>query len=131
MVLDCSDLWKGFVSKKGPIAIALNDNFSDFYEPSDLYKLLQNTVIGRTYTMVLRVTSSCPTDIEIGLSGQGGWFTTVVPAYARNTVITVTDVWQGITNTALENRMTCGSNSIIIDEIQLVKGSENCLDGNG
>ena len=131
--LDCSDLWKDFVSKKGPITMTLNDNFNDFYGPNDLSTLLQNTVIGRTYTMVLRVTSTCPTDVEIGLSGHGGWFTTNVPAYAKDAIITVTDVWKGneITSSRLENRMTCGSSSITIGQIQLVKGPEDCLNGNG
>ena len=77
--------------------------------------------------MILTISSTCPEDIEIGFSGDGGWFKTYVPANSTNDLITITDIWKGAEDTRLESRKTCGSNSLTINKVQLVKGTENCL----
>ena len=110
----------------------MNNRYEDFYDKNDLSRLVENTEIGQTYTMELRVTSTCPNDVEIGFAGQGGWFTTTVNANLRDSKITVTDTWRGshfghVGHIRLENRMACGSSTITIHQIKLVKGSGNCF----
>ena len=87
--------------------------------------------MGQKYTLVLKVSSTCSNDIEVGFGGLGGWFKKNIPANSKDAVITITDTWKNVPNTAFENRMTCWGKSITIHQIQLVKGSKNCLNDNG
>ena len=87
--------------------------------------------MGQKYTLVLKVSSTCSNDIEVGFAGLGGWFKTNVPANSKEAMITITDTWKNVPNTAFENRMTCRGKSITIHQIQLVKGSKNCLNDIG
>ena len=128
---DLSDLWKEFVAKTGPVTLKLNMNYKTFYGNNDLSTLLQNTDIGQVYTMKLRVTSTCPNDVEIGFAGEGGWFKTVVPANSNDALIVVTDSWKGVANTRFQNRAKCGSKSITIHKIQLFNGPEVASEVNG
>ena len=126
-ILECTDLWTYFVHKKRPIDVVLTEEYEDIYTNNDLSVLLKNTVVGEMYTMVLQVSSTCPEDVEIGFSGDGGWFKTYVPANSSNHLITITDIWKGAEDTRLESRQTCGLNNLTIHQVQLVKGTENCL----
>ena len=105
----------------------MTEEYEDIYTSNDLSALLKNTVVGEIYTMILTISSTCPEDIEIGFSGDGGWFKTYVPANSTNDLITITDIWKGAEHTRLESRKTCGSNNLTIHKVQLVKGTVNCL----
>ena len=105
----------------------MTEEYEDIYTNNDLSALLKNTVVGEMYTMILTISSTCPEDIEIGFSGDGGWFKTYVPANSTNDLITITDIWKGAKHTRLESRNTCSSNNLTIHKVQLVKGTENCL----
>ena len=105
----------------------MTEEYEDIYTNNDLSALLKNTVVGEMYTMILTISSTCPEDIEIGFSGDGGWFKTYVPANSTNDLITITDIWKGTEHTRLESRQTCGLNNLTIHHVQLVKGTENCL----
>lgn len=104
----------------------MTEQYEDIYTNNDLTKLLKNTMAGKEYTMVLKVSSTCPEDLEIGFSGDGGWFKVNIPANSTNEEITVTDVWKDVENTRLESRQTCGSNNLEIKQIQL-HNTKNCL----
>ena len=129
--LACFDLWDAFVDKKAPIVADLNKDFTKFYETEDLRKLFENAVVGQKYTMFLKVSSTCPKDVKIGFSGEGGWFKTNVPANSNGVQIIVNDVWKGDLNTRFESRIKCKGSTITIHKIQLIKGTENCLNHKG
>ena len=130
-LLGCHDLWGSSVPKKVPATLTLNSNYADFFTTNDLSKLIRSNQVGQKYTLVLKVSSTCSNDIEVGFAGLGGWFKTNVPANSKLAMITITDTWKNVPNTAFENRMTCRGKSITIHQIQLVKGSNNCLIDNG
>ena len=109
----------------------MNKEFSKFYEKEDLQTLFENAVVGQKYTMVLKVSSTCPKDVEIGFSGEGGWFKTNVPANSNGVDIIVTDVWKGNLNTRFESRIKCKGSTMTIQKIQLIKGTDNCLNHKG
>lgn len=117
------------VSKKAPVYVALYSNFRDFYVNNDLSELIKGLEpeVGEKFTMILEVSSTCTHDVEIGFSGQGGWFKKNVPANSKNAKLIITDTWRHVPDTRFENRNTCGSKSVTIHQIQLVKGSENCF----
>ena len=102
-----------------------------FYNSIELKNLLEFTKEGEKYTMVFNISSTCEKDIEIGLSGDGGWFKTNIPANSNNALINVTDRWKteptiNYNDPRLENRAKCGDSSeITIYQIQLF--SVNCL----
>ena len=126
----CTDLWAEYVSKTAPVTKSLSSNYGDLFTFNDLSKLYDNLKAGEEYTMVIKVSSTCTSDVEIGLSGFGGWFKTDVPANAKNLIITVTDTWKEVGNykAAFENRNACSGKTITIHQINLVKESEDCLD---
>ena len=129
--LGCHDLWRSSVSKDVPVTLSLNTNYADFFSSNDLSELLKSNQIGQKYTLILKVSSTCSSDIKVGFSGVGGWFKKNVPANSNSAMITITDTWKDVPKTAFENRMTCTGKSITIHQIQLVKGSENCLTDGG
>ena len=131
LTLDCTDLWRKFVLNKRPVKIALTKKFQAFYTNDDLSALLKYAITGEIYTMVLRVSSTCPNDVTIGFSGRNGSFKVEVPANSKNERIAVTDTWDGIKSTRLENRMTCGLNNVTIHHVRLIKATEDCLDNDG
>ena len=111
--------------------MSLNKDFAKFYEKDDLQTLFENVVVGQKYTMVLEVSSTCPKDVEIGFSGEGGWFKTNVPANSKDVHIIETDVWKSNSNTRFESRLKCKGSTMTIQKIQLIKGTENCLNDMG
>ena len=134
-LLACIDLWGKYVSKKGPITVSLDKQFQELFSLNDLSKLITNTIVGETYTMVLEVTSTCQNEVEIGFSGHGGWLKAYAPANAKATTITATSEWKEadlkVQGHRFESRTVCRGKSLTIHHIQLVKGSENCFeDGN-
>ena len=91
----------------------------------DISTLIEKAVVGRTYTMVLKVTSTCEKPIEIGFNGR--WFVSYAPPNAKGSTITVTDKWQGPSkwhNLRLESRTACAGKSLTIHNIQFVEGSK-------
>ena len=90
----------------------------------DISTLIEKAVVGRTYTMVLEVTSTCGKSIEIGFNG--GWFLSYAPPNAKRSTITVTDKWQDPSgmNLRLQSRTACAGKSLTIHNIQFVEGSK-------
>ena len=95
----------------------------------DISTLIEKAVVGRTYTMVLEVSSTCGKSIEIGFPGQ--WFLSYAPPNAEGSTIAVTDKWRDASgmNLRLESRTACAGKSLTIHGIQFVEGSKNCFDG--
>ena len=106
----------------------MDRRYRPIIETKDLLILLEFIEVGDEYTMVFNVSSNCDKDIEIGFSGEGGWFKTSIPASSNIEQLTVTDNWRPVSNLQLENTwMTCGAAEITIHHIQLFKGPVNCL----
>jgi len=106
----------------------LEYEYGRLFGSRDLRRLLEFTEEGEVYTMVYNVSLNCPNDIEIGLSGDGGWFKTDIPANSDKREIAVTDTWKSVINPRLETRMSCGaSRAITIYQIKLFKGPLPCL----
>ena len=131
--LGCLDYWGSYVFKDFPITRTLQYPYGKIYEKKDLWSLLQNTEAGELYTMVINISSNCTKDIEIGFSGDGGWFKTNIPANSDNKQVTVTDKWkpkEKLQNDdpRLESRMICGASyQFTIHQIKLFKGPVNCF----
>ena len=135
-MLGCTDLWGMYVPRKTPFKIHLSKKFNGGYSDQDLSILKKKVTIGETYTMELKVSSTCDKEIVIGFTSDAGFFSKA-PADAKDTIITVTDKWKGSGSyeLRLENRRDCGNTELIIHRITLVKGSncpcfKTCPDGN-
>ena len=136
MLLGCTDLWGMYVPRKTPFRIDLSAKWNLGYSDKDLTILKKKVTIGETYTMELKVSSTCDKEILIGFTSDAGFFSKA-PGKAKDTIITVTDKWKGSGSNELrlENRADCGNTELTIHRITLVKGSncpcfKTCSDGN-
>ena len=123
----CNDLWDEHVTTKGDKKVTLNWNYQDFFTNNDLGALLRQVELGREYTMLLNVSSTCSKSVEIGFAGKGGFLKVNVPGDVSNKLLKTTGEWKvtpAIGTTALENRATCGYtwSYITIHKIMLFKG---------
>ena len=135
-MLGCTDLWGMFVPRKTPFKINLSAKFNLGYSDKDLSILKKKVIVGETYTMELKVSSTCDKEILMGFT-SGAKFYSKAPGDAKDTIITVTDKWKGSGSNELrlENRADCGNTELTIHRITLVKGSncpcfKTCSDGN-
>ena len=111
-----------------PITNKLDEDYTTFYEDKDFSTLRERAVEGETYTMNLKVTSTCENPVEIGFSrGSDCWFCSNATPNAVDSIITVTDKWELMLRLRLESRTKCAGKSLTIHQIQLVEGPENCF----
>ena len=123
------DVWREFVEKQGNIDVTLDDQFLKIYAENDLKILNDEAKVGDPYHMILQVSSTCPTKVEIGFSGHDGWMKSYAPGNSEYAIISATDEWKDENNLRLESRTACNGKSLTIHRVQMVHGRKSCLQG--
>ena len=122
-------MWKAFVTKLKPVTVSLNAQFQELFTSNDLSTLKTKGVAGETYQMILEITTTCPSKVEIGFSDHGEWLRSYSPGNAEKAIIKVTGEWKETSSLKLETRTVCSGKFLTVHRVQFVKGTENCLKG--
>ena len=123
------DVWREFVEKQGNIEKTLDGQYLELYGQDDLKTLKDDAKVGDTYHMILQVSSTCPTKVEIGFSDHGGWMKSHAPGNSEYAIISATDEWKKVDDLRLESRTACSGKSLTIHRVQMVHGRKSCLQG--